>query len=139
VAVGADRVGQDVGVEAVVLVARRAVPRAQVLDLVRCDGEDGEPGLEQRIDDGPVGAFDTDCLDVGLPSVLTSDRSPALVCSTVQRMSAPPSGSTTAIAWLSLAQSMPAEGRRGPAGVLAFMACSLLLAQQVSTPRWSGT
>jgi len=32
-----------------------------------------------------------------------------------------------------------AVGRRGGTGVLAFMVCSLLLAQQVSTPRWSGT
>ena len=42
--VGAHGVGQHVGVEPVVLVARRAVPRTEVLELVGADDDDGQPG-----------------------------------------------------------------------------------------------
>src|SRR5271170_3490119 len=57
-AVGAQGVGQDERVEPVVLVAGRAVPAAQVLDLVRADHHDGDPRAEQGIDDRPVGSLD---------------------------------------------------------------------------------
>src|SRR5664280_605838 len=52
------RVGQHVGVEPVVLVPGRPVPGAQVLQLVRADDYDGQPGLEQFGDDRSVRSFD---------------------------------------------------------------------------------
>jgi hypothetical protein len=55
--VGAYHVGQHVGVELVVLVAGRAVPGAQVLQLPGWDNQHGQPGLRQRLDDRAVGAF----------------------------------------------------------------------------------
>ena len=67
--VGAQRVGQDVGVEAVVLVAGRAVPAAQVLDLVRADHHHGDPRAEQGIHDRPVGP-----LDGGFPGVVAGEH-----------------------------------------------------------------
>jgi hypothetical protein len=60
VAVGAQHIGQDVGVEAVVFAARGRVPAAQVLDLSRRDHDDVDVGGEQGVDDGPVGPFDRD-------------------------------------------------------------------------------
>jgi len=62
----AQRVGQDERVEPVVLVAGRAVPAAQVLDLVRADHHHGDPGLEQRLDDRAVRALDGDLADAAL-------------------------------------------------------------------------
>jgi hypothetical protein len=56
--VGAQRIGQDEGVESVVLVAGRPVPAAQVLDLVRADHHHGEIRVEQCLDDGAVRPFD---------------------------------------------------------------------------------
>jgi hypothetical protein len=56
--VGAQRVGEDERVEPVVFVAGRAVAAAQVLDLVRADHHDREAGVEQRLDHGPIRAFD---------------------------------------------------------------------------------
>jgi len=64
--VGAQRVGQDEGVEPVVLVAGRAVAAAQVLDLVRADHHHGDPGLEQRLDDRAVRPLDRDLADAAL-------------------------------------------------------------------------
>ena len=61
--VGAQGVGEHEGVEPVVLVAGRAVAAAQVLDLVRGDHHHGQPGVEQGVDDGAVGAFDGDLAD----------------------------------------------------------------------------
>jgi hypothetical protein len=58
--VGAQGVGEYERVESVVLVAGRAVAPAQVLDLVRADHDDRQTGLEQRVDDRPVGTFDGD-------------------------------------------------------------------------------
>ena len=65
-AVGAQRVGQHEGVEPVVFVAGRAVAAAQVLDLVGADDDHGDPGVEQRVDHRPVGAFDGHLLDTVL-------------------------------------------------------------------------
>jgi len=64
-AVGAQDVGEEVGVEAVVLVAGGAVADAQGADLARDDDEDGQPGLEQSRDDRAVTAFDRDRGDMG--------------------------------------------------------------------------
>ena len=58
--VGAQGVGEHERVEAVVLVARRAVPAAQVLDPVRADHDDRDLGVEQGLDDRAVGSFDRD-------------------------------------------------------------------------------
>jgi tetratricopeptide (TPR) repeat protein len=64
--VRAERVGQDERVEAVVFIAGRAVPAAQVLDLVRADHHHGDPGLQQCIDDRAVRALDRDLADAAL-------------------------------------------------------------------------
>ncbi len=58
--VGAHGVGEHERVEAVVLVAGRAVAAAQVLDLVRADHHDGDARAEQGLDHRPIGAFDRD-------------------------------------------------------------------------------
>jgi hypothetical protein len=58
--VGAQCVGENEGVESVVFVAGRAVASAQVLDLVRADDHHCDAGLEQRLDDRSIGAFDRD-------------------------------------------------------------------------------
>jgi hypothetical protein len=58
--IGAQRVGEHVGVEAVVLVAGRAVAAAQVLQLVRADHDHGQRGLEQRRHHRAVGPLDGD-------------------------------------------------------------------------------
>ena len=58
--VGAEGVGEDEGVEAVVLVAGRAVAGAEVLELVGADDDDGQAGLEESLDDRTVGPFDGD-------------------------------------------------------------------------------
>ena len=76
--VGADHVGQHVGVEPVVLVPRRAVARAQVLDLYGCDDQHRQSGGQQCVDDGTVGAFDTDLVHAGLEQ--PSDQAPQSGC-----------------------------------------------------------
>lgn len=58
--VGAEGVGEDEGVEAIVLVAGRAVAGAEVLELVGTDDHDGQFGLEESLDDRTVGPFDGD-------------------------------------------------------------------------------
>jgi hypothetical protein len=50
--IGAQGVGEHVGIEAVVFVTGRAVAPAQVFDLIRGDHHDGHPGTEQAVDDG---------------------------------------------------------------------------------------
>src|SRR5690625_2123223 len=64
--VGAQGVGQDVGVEPVVLVAGRTVAAAQVLEPVRADHHDSHVGVEQGVDDRSVAAFDGDLADTVL-------------------------------------------------------------------------
>jgi hypothetical protein len=56
--VGAQRVRQHAGVEAVIFVPGRPVPAAQVLDLVRADHHHGDPRLEQGARDRAAGSFD---------------------------------------------------------------------------------
>lgn len=63
-AVGAQHVGEQVGVEAVVLVAGGAVAGAQCGDLAGGDDEHGQAGLEQGRDDRAVTAFDRDTGDL---------------------------------------------------------------------------
>ena len=77
--VGAQRVGQHERVEPVVLVAGRAVPAAQVLDLVRADHHHGDPGGEQRVDDRAVGSFDGDLADPGAGQQRAAGKQPGLV------------------------------------------------------------
>jgi len=62
-AVGAQGVGEHVGVEAVVFVAGRPVPAREVFDLVRADHHHRGPRLQQGVDDRSVGAFDRDLTD----------------------------------------------------------------------------
>ena len=64
-AVGAQRVGQHVGVEPVVFVAGRAVAATQVLQLVGADHHHGDPRVQQHVHDRAVGAFDGHFLDPG--------------------------------------------------------------------------
>ncbi len=66
VAVGAQHVGQQVGVEAVVLVAGRPVPSPQVLDLAAWDHDHLEPGVQQGLDDRAVGPLDRHPADLQL-------------------------------------------------------------------------
>ncbi|CCC45954.1 putative uncharacterized protein mb3249c [Mycobacterium canettii CIPT 140010059] len=63
--VGAQRVGEHERVEAVVLVAGRAVTAAQILQLVRADHHHREPGLEQGVHHRAVRAFDGDLAHTG--------------------------------------------------------------------------
>ena len=56
--VGTQGVGEYECIETVVLVTGRAVPPAQVVDLVRADHDHGDPRFEQRLDDRTVAAFD---------------------------------------------------------------------------------
>jgi len=62
-AVGAQGIGQHERVESVVLLTGRAVPAAQVFQLVRADDDNGDPGVEQSVDHRPVGAFDGHLFD----------------------------------------------------------------------------
>ena len=75
--VGAHHIGQDVGVEPVVLVPGRAVAAAQVLDLAGWDDQDDQPGLAQGVHDRAVGAFDPDLGDTGGQQPADQVRSPA--------------------------------------------------------------
>jgi len=70
--VGAEGVGEDEGVEAVVLVAGRTVAGAEVLELVGADDDDGQAILEERFDDRAVGTFDGDL--VGAPLGEAADQ-----------------------------------------------------------------
>ena len=76
-AVGAQGVGQHEGIEAVVLVAGRAVAAAQVLDLVGVDHDHGDSGVEQGVHHGAVGAFDGDLAGPGRVERAEQIRSPA--------------------------------------------------------------
>jgi len=75
--VGAEGVGEDEGVEAVVLVAGRAVAGAQVLELVGADDDDGQAGLEEALHDRTVGPFDGDLVGpvLGEPADQVADAS----------------------------------------------------------------
>ena len=64
--VGADHVGQHVGVEPVVLVPGRPVPRPQVLHLPWRDHEHGQPARQQRRDHRAIATFDADLGHCGL-------------------------------------------------------------------------
>jgi len=56
--VGAQDVGEDVGVGAVVLVAGAAVAGAQSLDPAAGDDDDPQLGLEERVHERAVGSLD---------------------------------------------------------------------------------
>src|SRR5215467_2828372 len=60
--VGAEGVGEDEGVEAIVFVARRAVAGAQRLELVGTDDDDRQAGLEEGVHDRAVRPFDGDLM-----------------------------------------------------------------------------
>jgi hypothetical protein len=77
--------GEHGRVEAVVLVSRRPVAAAQVLDLARADHHHGDPGLDQR-DRAPVPVR---------VRTASSSRSPAALCSIVNRWTSRPRASTT--------------------------------------------
>ncbi|MGD8485784.1 MAG: hypothetical protein PVH07_04010 [Chloroflexota bacterium] len=62
-AVGAQHIGEEVGVGVVVLVAAEAIAGAQGLDVAAGDDHDGQPGREQRADDRAVGPLDGDPAD----------------------------------------------------------------------------
>ena len=62
-AVGAQGVGQDERVGAVVLVARQAVAGAERLDVAGRDDHHPQAGLEQRVDDRAVRPLDGHPLD----------------------------------------------------------------------------
>ena len=64
--VGAQGVGQHVGVEPVVLVPGRAVAAAEVLELIGADHDHGQAGGQQGVDHRAVAAFDGDLADTGL-------------------------------------------------------------------------
>jgi hypothetical protein len=63
VTVGAQGVGQDIRVSAVVLVAGQAVAGAQRLHLPAGDDHDRDPRPEQGVDDRAIGALDGDAVD----------------------------------------------------------------------------
>ena len=63
VAVGAQGIGEDVRVGAVVLVARQAVAGAQRLDVAAGDDDHGQVSLEQRLDHGAIRSLDGHALD----------------------------------------------------------------------------
>jgi len=56
--VGAQHVGEHVGVEPVILVTRRPIPRPQVLHLPRSDHHHRHPRRQQGIHDRPIAALD---------------------------------------------------------------------------------
>jgi len=58
--IGAEGVGEDEGVEAVVLVAGRAIARTQVLELVGADDDDDQARLEEGVHDRAIRPFDGD-------------------------------------------------------------------------------
>jgi hypothetical protein len=64
VPVGAQGIGEDECVEAVVFVAGRSVAGPQVLDLAWGNHDHGVPGCQQGVDDWPVGPFNGDPGDV---------------------------------------------------------------------------
>ena len=66
-AVGAQSIGQDIRVRAIVLVARQAVPGAERLDVPARDDRDREARSQQRIDDRPVRSLDGHAIDVAEP------------------------------------------------------------------------
>ena len=67
-AIGAQGVGEDVGIGAVVLVAGEAVAGPQRLDLAAGDDDHREAGPEQRLDHRAVGALDGHALDAVEPA-----------------------------------------------------------------------
>jgi hypothetical protein len=71
VAIGAKDVGQDVGIEAVVLVAGRAVAKAQGLHLTSSDHDHLEPVVQQRLHRRAVWALDRDPSDLQRPEPST--------------------------------------------------------------------
>ena len=108
--VGAQGVGQHVGIEPVVLVARRSVAAAQVLQLVRADHDHRGGGRVEQSPDDPARR------DVrwrprarrGRANSPSRSRRPSALCSTVAPGRPPrPRLSTTATAWSSRAQSIP--------------------------------
>jgi hypothetical protein len=116
VPVGAQAVGEDVGVPAVRLVAGQPIALAQGLDRAARDHHDVETSAEEGLDDRPVRAL---------------DRHPGDVCSISNSSITVPTWSTTAIAWTSVAQSTPPKRN-----VSFSMSASSLIAQWGST-RWS--
>jgi hypothetical protein len=135
--VGADDIGQDEGVEAVVLVPGRPVAAAEVDQLAGWDDVDSQASGQQRLHDRPVGSFDADRADAGLAQAgRTSVRSPAAVWAMLNRWSCWPLASTTLTAWSAVAQSIPPTGRAPVAGSVTLMVASSLLAQWEGT-RWS--
>ena len=65
VAVGAQQIGQQVGVGGVGLAAVAAVARSGGFDDVGVDRHDRQAGFDQGIDEQPRGALDGDALDAG--------------------------------------------------------------------------
>ena len=120
--VGAQGVGQHVGVEPVVLVSGRAVAAAKVLDLVRADHDHGQAGRRAGSSTiGPSGRSMATSTDAVLGQHADELASPAAVCSTVHRWISRPRPSTIATAWSSMAQSTPAVtslgGNSGSVGI----------------------
>ena len=59
-AVGAGELGEHEAVKAIALAARHAVPRAHRLDLVGMHRDHRQPGIQQPLDQQPVGPLDRD-------------------------------------------------------------------------------
>jgi hypothetical protein len=60
VSVGAERIGEHIGVEPVVFVAGGAIAATERLDLAPRDHDDLQPGGQQRLHDRAVGSLDRD-------------------------------------------------------------------------------
>ena len=78
-AVGAQHVGEDVGVGAVVLVAGEPIAAAQCLDVAAGDDDDPQVRTEQGVDDRAVGPLDGDPADMAGSEIGTSLAQTGLV------------------------------------------------------------
>ena len=130
-AVGAQGVGEDEGVGAVVLVAREAVAGAQRLDVAAGDDDDPQAGLEQGIDDRAVGSLDGHALDARQPADQLPQPGRGVLH--LEAGGRPcPCSSMTHTACRALAQSMPAYRR------IPSISCLLAVAAAWGHPRVTG-
>ncbi len=84
VAVGAQAIGEDEGIAAIVLVAGQPVAGAQRLHGTAGDDHDLEAGVHEGFDDGAVGPFDGDAMDTGAQEAATQGRQPRALVGHVQ-------------------------------------------------------
>jgi len=110
VSVGACELTEHEPVKPIRFPARGTKPVSGGLDLIGMQGQHGDPGVQQSVDQQPVGAFDRDQLNLEtLQRVAQRADAVPWSCANVAPNNSSPARSSISTSCLSDAQSIPAQ------------------------------